>query len=88
MTSYIEQNDLLEREEIIRKMAKISDYLKDTPTEYKNNLYQQIENSVNQYIREFCEHKIVQDSIDISPTRSQRIVYCEICETDFSQYYS
>lgn len=40
--------------------------------EYMNNI-------INSKIILSCKHEFVEDYIDISPDRSQRIIYCEIC---------
>lgn len=37
-------------------------------------------NLCNEKMQSLCEHKFVDDSIDISPDTSQNIRYCEICE--------
>jgi hypothetical protein len=34
----------------------------------------------NKKIEELCSHTIVEDLIDISPDKSQKIKYCSICE--------
>jgi hypothetical protein len=34
----------------------------------------------NKKIEELCTHTIVEDFIDISPDKSQKIKYCSICE--------
>lgn len=34
----------------------------------------------NGKILSMCEHEYVEDYIDITPDRSEKIIYCEICE--------
>ena len=89
MTSmYSEVNDTNEKQEVIRKMAKIRDYLENTPDQYKNDAFQEIEHSVKQYIHSYCMHSIVRDTVDYAYERSKVIYYCEICETDFTEQFS
>jgi hypothetical protein len=81
---YSEVNDTNEKQQIIRKMSKIKDYLENTPAEYKNDSFKKIEESVTQYIHDYCMHSIVCDTVDYAYERSKVIYYCEICETDFT----
>ena len=37
-------------------------------------------NICNKKLQSLCEHKFVDDSVDITPETSQNIRYCEICE--------
>ena len=37
-------------------------------------------NKCNDVINNLCNHEFEEDMIDITPDRSQRIVYCKICE--------
>jgi len=37
---------------------------------------------INDKIIECCPHEFVEDDIDISPDRSQKIYYCSICENN------
>ena len=37
-------------------------------------------NNVNNTICILCDHNFVEDEIDITPDRSQKIEYCTICE--------
>jgi hypothetical protein len=39
-----------------------------------------LKNICNIHIRTLCNHDFEEDYIDISPERSQKIVYCKICE--------
>ena len=42
--------------------------------------FQSIVNKCNLKIIHICKHEIIEDSIDITPDRSQNIRYCHICE--------
>jgi len=42
--------------------------------------FQYIFNKCNLKIMKLCKHEIIDDSIDITPDRSQNIRYCQICE--------
>ena len=35
---------------------------------------------VNKSICKLCQHEFVEDEIDLTPERSQKIEYCQICE--------
>ena len=37
-------------------------------------------NNVNYSIYELCEHEFVEDEVELTPERSQKIEYCSICE--------
>lgn len=39
-----------------------------------------LKNICEKKIKELCVHEFVNDTIDISPERSQNITYCKICE--------
>jgi hypothetical protein len=49
---------------------------------YKNEVYEMkhLINNVNISICKLCIHEFVDDVIDITPERSQKIEYCVICE--------
>jgi hypothetical protein len=79
------ENSANYQQDIIRQMARLRDLIHETPNEYKHTHLREIENNLLEYIHEFCVHSIVQDSIDVSPEKSQTIYYCEICETDFTK---
>ena len=40
----------------------------------------QFKNICNQKIMQLCYHEFIEDTIDISPDKSQNIRYCSICE--------
>lgn len=42
--------------------------------------------STNETIPDRCSHDFIEDWIDIDPDRSQRIVYCRICEISIDMY--
>jgi hypothetical protein len=46
----------------------------------KRNYISQMKLRCNKKIYELCVHNFVEDSIDITPDRSQNIRYCSICD--------
>ena len=46
----------------------------------KLNCMIQLRNICDKKIRKLCNHKFINDVIDINPEKSQNITYCEICE--------
>ena len=46
-------------------------------------LYRQIHQYMRSYLRQYCEHNIVTDLIDIDLDRSEIIRYCEYCNLTF-----
>jgi hypothetical protein len=67
-----------------------SDIVKSRYLEYeiksKNECNKQID-EIKYYIKQIeieisqrCEHQFIEDEIDITPDRSQKIKYCSICE--------
>ena len=71
--------------EIINAYEELSVYNNDflqSSNKYKDELSEikYLINSVNKTICELCEHNFVEDEIDISPDKSQKIEYCKICE--------
>jgi len=49
----------------------------------QNSEYKQIIFLINQYLRKYCAHNIIEDDIDITPELSKRIYYCEYCMQTF-----
>jgi len=49
----------------------------------QNNECKVIVKHIKNYLFKYCNHKIIDDLIDIDPDRSQIIHYCEYCETCF-----
>lgn len=50
-----------------------------TLVDYKKSITEQLR-ICNEKMQSLCEHKFVDDSIDITLDKSQNIRYCEICE--------
>ena len=51
---------------------------------YIDNMdYKRIYDSIIHYIKTNCNHKIVEDFIDIGMDKTVKIEYCEICFTTF-----
>lgn len=46
--------------------------------------YNDIYNSIKNFLLNFCEHDIVEDHIDISDEYTKLIKYCKKCETTFT----
>jgi hypothetical protein len=69
------ENDFFEKNPlIISQFNSLFD-----PTRYKNNVKAFVEEL--EYTAEvYCRHEYVEDLIDVDYDRSQRIVYCQLCE--------
>jgi hypothetical protein len=68
----------------IESMQTALSYLKalvQNPNEEYNNICKLME----EYIIHNCNHNIVEDSIDITPDRSQTIFYCSKCMKSFEK---
>lgn len=50
----------------------------------RDNEIDEILKLVDQYLKKNCNHKIVNDLIDIDPDRSKSIQYCEHCLVTFN----
>ena len=48
-----------------------------------NSEYKKIYESILEYIKTHCNHKIVEDYIDIGIDESKKIYFCELCFTTF-----
>ena len=82
-----------ENEDDVDLMIKINKLLGGSPfllentniqeTNRRKEKYEKIKSLVNEYLKEFCEHIIIEDVIDIDPDRSKYIRYCEKCESTF-----
>ena len=42
----------------------------------------QIDDLLNKKILNHCNHEFIEDYIDITPDKSEKIVYCKICENN------
>jgi hypothetical protein len=80
--TYEDINDTTLFEETLEK-----EYIELFNTEYNKNFFIQRKNHIehlrnicNRKVLQLCCHNIVEDSIDISPDKSQTIRYCDICE--------
>ena len=65
-----------------KHMVIIKESLEREIQALKNSLVQQEGNLIiiGNFLRKYCEHEWVTDSIDIDPDRSQYIKYCRNCE--------
>ena len=53
-----------------------------TNTECKTNVeYNKIMSDIKSFLSNYCIHEWTTDDIDITPEISQKITYCELCET-------
>jgi len=68
----------------IEIMAKVKSYLELYSVNLRDAQYANILNSVNEYLENKCIHKVIIDSIDITPDSSQTIYYCEKCYKTFN----
>jgi len=64
--------DIKEYMDFVTNLKKIND----------SNIIENIKiyNLLNCRVSEVCDHKFITDTIDITPDRSQEIIYCTICE--------
>jgi transcriptional regulator len=72
----------------IQCMAAARDSLEryaDSVNNYSNinSEYKKIYESILEYIKKQCNHKLVEDDIDIGIDKTQHITYCEYCLTNF-----
>ena len=65
--------------ESVEIMVRAKTYLDAFPKTLQNTEYSKIVELVNSYIENNCNHRIVQDSIDLGPDSSRTIYYCETC---------
>lgn len=49
------------------------------PSPYRTKSYQNLINTMEQYLEKTCSHIPIVDYIDTHPEASHRIVYCKIC---------
>ena len=71
--------------EIINSYDELSFYNNDfllQCNKYKKELSEikNFINNINYSISQLCQHEFVEDEIDLTPDRSQKIEYCQICE--------
>jgi hypothetical protein len=66
-------------------IARAKSYTDSLPTHLQNADYIIIANKIDAYLKKYCVHKIITDSIDIDCDRSQTIHYCEICFQTFDK---
>jgi hypothetical protein len=64
-----------------------SEYIELFKTEHNKNFFierkkniEHLRSICNSKVLQLCCHQIVDDDIDITPERSQRIRYCDICD--------
>ena len=73
------------KEQEISNIIKVRDVLDtiEAPISKTSTEYQQIVNTVQDFLLKNCDHLLVYDYIDITPDRSERICYCSRCFTTF-----
>lgn len=45
--------------------------------------YHLIYNYILEYLKTYCRHNVIKDTIDITPDDSKTISYCEYCQLSF-----
>jgi hypothetical protein len=70
-------------EQDLRIMVSIRNQMQRIPPKDHTPEYAAIYQSVQSYIRNHCNHRIIEDMVDIHPECSQTIYYCEYCESTF-----
>lgn len=68
---------------IISAMTHALRNLESTPKQHQSKEYQEICNTIIQFIEQNCIHQIVYDSIDTCTDCSKTIRYCIKCEKTF-----
>jgi|1048.fasta_scaffold169540_1 hypothetical protein len=66
-------------------MKSVRNQMMSIPAAERNADYESIYKSIQEYLRKYCQHRIVDDLIDLDPDRSMTIYYCEYCETLFQR---
>ena len=59
--------------------------LKRLPETLRDDNYANIIDTLFNYLNDNCNHKIIEDSIDINEETSQQIFYCEHCNLSFGK---
>ena len=60
-------------------MLSVQKQLQTIPSSLQTRECSKILQEVNKYLHKYCNHDIVRDLIDISPSQSKEIEYCVIC---------
>ena len=81
MQETAEQPDVIANS--VEVMARAKSYIDSLPVQLQNEDYNNIVKQINEYLKKYCVHRIVTDSIDIDYDRSQDIRYCECCMQTF-----
>ncbi len=69
-------------QQMIHKMLQAKRVLQNSNIVCKNNAdYNRIMSDIKTFLSKYCIHEWKTDDIDITPERSQKITYCELCET-------
>lgn len=70
----------MEPTEDILHMAEAKIHIERLATEHRTSEYNDIVSSINHYLKTNCKHiEIIEDYIDVTPERSQKIKYCNHC---------
>ena len=67
----------------VEVMARAKSYIDSLPTQLQNEDYNIIANKIDEYLKKYCVHSIVTDSIYIDYDRSKDIRYFENCFQTF-----
>jgi hypothetical protein len=71
------ENDV--NNESVDVMVRAKSYLDGIPVLLQDSEYREILNLINKYILKNCNHKVIEDTIDITLDESKTIYYCEKC---------
>ncbi len=75
---------LIDYQYTVETMIRSHNLFTTIPDECKNDEFKVIEKGIQDYIKKYCRHNIVNDYIDVEVDKGKHIKYCDICYTDFS----
>ena len=70
-------DNILSKEQIIYRVLCAMNNLESIIHQDEDIL--QIHNCLFNYLKEKCPHEIIQDSVDITPDKSESVYYCKHC---------
>lgn len=68
----------------VELMSRALSYLNGLPGSSQNAQYKKIVESIENYLKTNCQHKLIEDLIDTAPDSSKKIIYCEKCMQTFA----
>jgi len=72
-------------EDAIYRMMLAKVNLDALPLDTVNTEYIAIQTAISKYIRKYCKHNIIRDTVDITLDESKVIFYCEHCFECFTE---